>query len=354
VRAAIIVLAMAGSQGLAQDCMWVPLNATGPASQYYPPVAAWDSTRQRMVVVESRQNDLMLRTWEWDGTSWTLRAQGGPSNRCWHEIAYDQARARVVLFGGTAGFSPVPNDTWEWDGNVWALAASAGPPARYYHAMAYDAARSQVVLFGGNNPAFTQTWAWNGMTWFQVATSGPPFRQGAGMAYDATRQRTILFGGYINPNTAFNDLWEWDGAAWTQRFPSNSPSPRSDVAFAFDPLRSRFLMFSGALGNATGLPSETWEFDGLANSWQFRTGGGPPAGAGRPLAFDPVRGVGILVDQLGTTWQWSGNAALSAPWITQAPILPTGESRRQCHPSPLPRPGIRSFNTSGAAPASRW
>ena len=80
VRAAIIVLATAGSQGLAQDCMWVPLNATGPASQYYPPVAAWDSTRQRMVVVESRQNDLILRTWEWDGTSWTRETTPASSN----------------------------------------------------------------------------------------------------------------------------------------------------------------------------------------------------------------------------------------------------------------------------------
>jgi pimeloyl-ACP methyl ester carboxylesterase len=51
-------------------------------------------------------------TWEWNGSSWTQVGTNGPT-RWSHAMAYDSARARVVLFGGSSG-SVRMNDTWEW------------------------------------------------------------------------------------------------------------------------------------------------------------------------------------------------------------------------------------------------
>src|SRR5262245_200381 len=76
--------------------------------------------------------------------------------------AYDQARNRLVVFGGSNNGS-VSGDTWEWDGAAWTRMSRSGPPARNWPALAYDAKRQRVVLFGGDAGAtrFSDTWEWN-------------------------------------------------------------------------------------------------------------------------------------------------------------------------------------------------
>jgi hypothetical protein len=64
-------------------------------------------------------------------------------------MAYDEARACVVMLGGLNTTTLSLGDTWEWDGNTWRLRASIDPGPRSSHAMAYDATRGCVVLFGG-------------------------------------------------------------------------------------------------------------------------------------------------------------------------------------------------------------
>ena len=80
-------------------------------------------------------------------TEWVMRIWTGRNG---HALAYDNARGRVILFGGFTGPSFSLSDTWEWDGNVWTQRTPAtSPPARGDHALAYDSARGRVVLFGG-------------------------------------------------------------------------------------------------------------------------------------------------------------------------------------------------------------
>jgi hypothetical protein len=81
--------------------------------------------------------------------AWTLESTGGPSPRYGQAMAYDAARGRVVLFGGSSGLSGELADTWEWDGANWTLVNAPGPWPRLVHTMAYDAARARIVLFGG-------------------------------------------------------------------------------------------------------------------------------------------------------------------------------------------------------------
>ena len=66
--------------------------------------------------------------------------------RTYAAMAYDSARDRLVLFGGSG-----LNDTWEFDGNGWTnvTPANGNPEGRWRHGMAYDASRRRVVMFGG-------------------------------------------------------------------------------------------------------------------------------------------------------------------------------------------------------------
>ena len=87
-------------------------------------------------------------------------------------MAYDAARARVVLFGGVDPAGTALADTWEWDGSDWTKRTpAASPPARMSHALAFDLIRAKVVLFGGTvYPAtfFADTWEWDGTTWRRI------------------------------------------------------------------------------------------------------------------------------------------------------------------------------------------
>lgn len=85
-----------------------------------------------------------------------LGPTASPTPRYSHAMAYDEARARTVVFGGNDHNA----QTWLFDGTTWTLTSPAtAPPGRYSSAMAYDAARGVVVLFGGNeSPVLGDTW----------------------------------------------------------------------------------------------------------------------------------------------------------------------------------------------------
>jgi len=104
---------------------------------------------------------------------WTQKRRIGPIPRVGHAMAFDDARARTVLFGGGDFQDRFHGDTWEWDGEHWTQLDDIGPSPRWRHALAYDIARRQVVLFGGQaGPSmFADTWTWDGTTWTRRARS---------------------------------------------------------------------------------------------------------------------------------------------------------------------------------------
>jgi hypothetical protein len=54
----------------------------------------------------------------------TLTARHG------HAMVYDEARRRLLLYGGQSGTFPnltVLSDTWEWDGPSWTRSSVSGP-----------------------------------------------------------------------------------------------------------------------------------------------------------------------------------------------------------------------------------
>ncbi len=223
----------------------------------------YDSMRQRILLFGGAGDGYRTDTWEWDGESWTLRATDGPSPRVYQAMAYDAQRARAVLFGGAIwNGSSYTNlsDTWEWDGSTWMLRATSGPTGRQGHAMAYDAARNRVVLYGGYDGDFkSDMWEWDGSSWTQRIVSGlrPGARSSHEMAYDADRQRIVLFGAF--PAAYPYETWEWDGSGWT-RFEVAGPGPRSLHSMTYDSSRRRVVLFGGH--GWDDHQQDTWEWDG--------------------------------------------------------------------------------------------
>ncbi|HEX9956771.1 MAG TPA: CSLREA domain-containing protein, partial [Fibrella sp.] len=242
----------------------------------YGHMMAYDEAREKIVLFGGASTLLHAngyyytayndQTWEWNGSTWTkLNPVNRPSGRWGAAAAYDSERGRVVLYGGTTdpySGSGTFNDTWEWDGTNWInVTPATGPQTRNGHVMAYDRARKKVVLFGGSSSAgyLADTWEWDGTNWAQVQpTSSPTARGGYGMTYDETSQKVVLFGG-SSSSGILNETWTWNGMAWTQLLLATSPPVRSVHSLIYDSARGRLVLFGGA-NNTVRSFDDTWEY----------------------------------------------------------------------------------------------
>ncbi len=267
--------------------------------------------------------------WEWNGKQWRLIATNGPQPRTFPAMAYDNARNRVVLFGGNRVLFGAENDTatflqdmWEWDGTRWHELKIATPPARAEANMVYDSARKRVVLFGGYQIAFGQmqrlgdTWQWDGKQWLQIEMSGPSPRNGAALVYDSVRERMLLFGG----SGASGETWEFAHEQWREIKPVLVEG-RFNSAMAFDSKRNDVIRFGGWNGNTR--VDDTWRFRN--ESWQRLALAGPEARNHAALVYDRKRQRLVLFGGhdgekvFGDTWEYDGKqwvrAAYHAPRV---------------------------------------
>ena len=281
---------------------WVHVStAQAPAGRVYAAMS-YDSLRSRTVLVGGSNNPSsnFADTWEWNGSSWTLRTPPtSPPGLIGAAMVFDSSRGVSVLFGGglTAGLAPAA--TWEWDGSAWTQRSLAlAPSARLWHAMAFDSARGRTVLFGGNGQGVDlgDTWEFDGTSWTRLfpATSPPP-RYGAAMAFDSVRNRIVLFGGRNNSTGRLADTWEWNGTNWTQVSAGSGPFPRAWHSMAFDSRQGKAILFGGdhVSPGHLGPINDTWAWDGIA--WtQVVTSIAPSPRAGQSMAFDSGRGRSVL------------------------------------------------------------
>jgi len=85
---------------------------------------------------------------------------------------------KLIRAGAVAGLVGLAAGAVRGQDCLWTQRAVSGPSARYEHAMAYDAARARVVLFGGREQfpltgVFADTWEWDGSAWLQRQVTGP-------------------------------------------------------------------------------------------------------------------------------------------------------------------------------------
>lgn len=290
----------------ADTWLWDGTQWTQPPTPLAPgrrgrSVAAYDPDRG-VVVMFSGIDDasppaLLGDTWELADGHWTRVSTTGPAPRIDAAMTYDAARRRMVLFGGKRlNGAQLPAETWTWDGAAWSLATPAtSPPTRSGSAMAFDQARGRVVMFGGSGPT-SDTWEWDGATWLaRTPAQSPPARSRHLLAYDPIARHVLAVGGLAGNVVVApaSDTWAWDGTTWTQAS-SSGISARLGSAIAWNPARRRLTLFGGAPSPGTVTPNDdTWEWDGAA--WRQVFTSDPPPGRQAHLAFPATDGSGIMV-----------------------------------------------------------
>jgi hypothetical protein len=151
-----------------------------PARQGHAMV--FDERRGRTVIFggtgpyqEDQRPPRLGDVWEFDGRRWSAREfANGPGPRTSPGATYDSKRGVTIIFGGVDG-SGFLGDLWAWTGLEWrklAGASSAGPAPRAMGQLAFDQRRDRVVLFGGRkgwpDGDLNDTWEWDGATWRRI------------------------------------------------------------------------------------------------------------------------------------------------------------------------------------------
>lgn len=265
--------------------------------------------------------------WAWDGDRWRklepLAGTPQPPGRDAAVLGSDSRRGRLVMFGGRGDGTNLPStwtsDVWEWDGKRWFRIPTSDLPHLLHPAVAYDPARAHVLIFGGGvvsgAGAFAglsrTLWEWDGRHWAARDTAGPA-NQTPGALSVGVDGAVMLFGGALGVNRsspavpsrtwilrggawtdtgdapAFNNLqattsapdgtlyfyhaWEdWltspvlyvraPNDTWRRVQTAHTPGVRNTQAMAWDARRHRLVLFGGTLKNGE-LLGDTWEFDG--------------------------------------------------------------------------------------------
>lgn len=138
---------------------------------------------------------------EWTGTTWqNVPTAHAPTPRRDTAMAYDAARARMVLFGGWTG-GGYPNDTWEFDGIDWQQASPpVSPPGMSRHRMTYDVARGEILVYSQQNGLALRRRD------LACGAAGPPVHPTVAFVYDEARARTVLTSSSSSTVPAASDL----------------------------------------------------------------------------------------------------------------------------------------------------
>ena len=159
------------------------------------------------------------------------------------------------------------------------------PPALAGAMMAYDPRSSVFILFGGSDGEPTNgTWAFDSATgaWAQLHPEVSPMaRVDAMLVYDTSADAFVLFGGWTEtPDGIYHrlaDTWVFftTNSTWVRRDPLSSPSPRSDVAAAYDEANGVTVLFGGF--NGTNYLGDMWYYSYTNDSWIPRSGSRMPS-----------------------------------------------------------------------------
>jgi N-acetylneuraminic acid mutarotase len=201
---------------------WTALSPTGlsPAARQGHSLV-YDPDSKKMILFGGYDGSTQYNdTWAYDpaANTWAdLKPSGDlPAARDSQAMAYDPDDKMILLFGGWSTTRQF-DDTWAYDParNSWTTlkTADGAPTARALHQMVYDTAIKKLVLFGGgtSSATFGDTWLFDfpERSWISAAAAGnpPPARAGHAMVYDSVTRDILLFGGSNGIGTYFNDLW---------------------------------------------------------------------------------------------------------------------------------------------------
>ena len=302
-------------------------------------------------------DDIVDKTWEWNGTNWSEATLNNPLRATGQAIAYDALRDTIVTFGGNNAFSTTPRAfTFLLKDDYRSASDIARPSPRSLAAFTTDPVNRTAWLYGGleledatgsqgyldefdPSVAFIRIWGYQNGSWFSLALekapsqcigpmaafdsnrsklvvtcqgsdifefdgktwteftpkNHPPARRFAGMVYDENIKKIVVFGGWDDSNYR-QDTWTWDGVDWTE-VKKNRPPHRSLMAMWYDPLLKR-TVFYGGLGRKNieeriTRYSDMYSFDG--NGWtKMNVTTTPGERFGSQYTIDPRTGKLIL------------------------------------------------------------
>ncbi len=263
---------------------WVLLvDANDGPTERWGHTALYDAPRNRMVVnagigcIGEQCGVLFRDTWalDLDSYTWSLLDDGtsGPTKRQNHVAVYDEARQRMVIFGGLQVLTFFA-DTWAFDlaGHTWSLlhdGSGTAPSARNGHAGIYDPLGDRMVIYGGEEKSgglevLNDVWAFDlaSQTWQRLREGGtgdvqpqPAKRRFHSAVYDASRHRMVVHGGeYISGGR--QDTWAFDLATATWSQLPDGPTPRYTHAVVWDATEDRMIIYGGRSGDH--LFSDVW------------------------------------------------------------------------------------------------
>lgn len=263
--------------------------------------------------------------WEWDGVSWRMISESGPTSRGNASVAYDSKQRLAVLTGGTKRADndsayEVVADTWQAATTAWRPMSKREVEPRDHHALVYDDAREGLLLFGGMlrdraAPLPTDTWILRAEGWSRATTVGPPGRARTALAYDQKRREVVLFGGVGQDRGAgqgqlfLNDTWLWNGSRW-RRAADGGPPGRYAHGMVYDERAGVVLLYSGSAAHSGAPLADMWKWNG--QQWtQIPLSGATPGHRYQPvMVYDRSRDRTVLYGGLGDstdeTWEWDG------------------------------------------------
>ncbi len=270
--------------------------------------------------------------------SWNLvPADPAPADRTQPATAYDSARRRMWIFGGTLTSGGVDSTTWYLplgDTLVWhAVTTPSNPPARTGASAVWDPAGDRLLLYGGMDAAGTalgdlwQLTLGDSPAWQQLFPAGPtpPARTLANTILDPIRHRLIVFSGQATGWSFLSDTWALslgDTLAWNDWGASTAFGPRVGGAAIYDPLRDRMLVCGGFDGSFCDGDLHALNL-GAPNGWSTVTIAGtyPRNRYDAAFAYDPVHDQLLVLE--GTPGASPSQVCLSDAWGLSLAGTPT-------------------------------
>jgi cysteine-rich repeat protein len=213
-----------------------------------------------------------------EGTMWSPVIAIAPRTIDAQYTAYDVARGRLVY--------AISGGTWEWDGTRWTFIPPPEFLAFTFEGVFYDPDLARVCVVGTDYmTSVARRYCWTDGSWVSAdSTDGPAlfgFPTQIAVIYDTTRHRLMMV------ETATGAVWTIDAAGSWVELPS-MPGIPGESAAVFDPVSSHVVLETTA--------SVEWIYDGM--TW---TSSSTRFGSRVSLAFDPMRGHVVLVDNAART-----------------------------------------------------
>lgn len=151
---------------------WTRVATDGPAARVHHAMQ-FDPLAHRVVLFGGviPGGGLASDSWAWDGVRWTPLGSIAPRSHA--RMAFHRRLGALVVAGGepAAGLGLLVNRGGTW----MSLGTASDPGARVLPDIAYDERRDVLVLFGGaagGSTLLDDTWEFDGMAWRRAAGSG--------------------------------------------------------------------------------------------------------------------------------------------------------------------------------------